>query len=138
MTQTTGANVGSTDNRYVAHFCRLTSKGDNIILYSKGESAKPSCYTTDCVSAILYILLKGEKGNAYNVANADTYISARGLAELLRDNFNPNISVEFRLNDNMGYAPETKLRLSTAKLQELGWSPQNDLKAILSKLISNL
>ena len=47
-----------------------------------------------------------------------------------------NISVEFRLNDNMGYAPETKLRLSTAKLQELGWSPQNDLKAILSKLIS--
>ena len=114
----------------------LTSKGDNIILYSKGESAKPICYTTDCVSAILYILLKGEKGNAYNVANADTYISARGLAELLRDNFNPNISVEFRLNDNMGYAPETKLRLSTAKLQELGWSPQNDLKAILSKLIS--
>lgn len=137
LTQTTGVNVSSTDNRYVAHFCRLTAKGDNIILYSKGKSAKPICYTTDCVSAILYILLKGEKGNAYNIANENTYISARELAEYLRDNFNSAIRIEFRLNDNMGYAPETRLRLSTAKLQRLGWSPQNDLKTILSKLISN-
>ena len=136
LTQTTGVNVSSTDNRVITQFCRLASQGQNIILHTQGRAARPYCYTTDCVSAILYILLKGEKGNAYNVANADTYISARGLAELLRDNFNPNISVEFRLNDNMGYAPETKLRLSTAKLQELGWSPQNDLKTILSKLIS--
>ena len=136
LTQTTGVNVSSTDNRVITQFCRLVSQGQNIILHTQGRAARPYCYTTDCVSAILYILLKGEKGNAYNIANADTYISARGLAELLRDNFNPNISVEFRLNDNMGYAPETKLRLSTAKLQELGWSPQNDLKTILSKLIS--
>lgn len=135
LTQTTGANVSSTDNRVITQFCRLASQGQNIILHTQGGAARPYCYTTDCVSAILYILLKGEKGNAYNVANADTYISARELAELLRDNFNPNISVEFKLNNGMGYAPETKLRLSTKKLRGLGWTPMNNLKAIIGKLI---
>lgn len=138
LTQTTGAGIAKDDNRVIAQFARLASQGQDIILHTTGEAARPYCYTTDAISGILYILMKGEAGEAYNVSNDETYISARGMAEYLRDNFNPNISVRVELNDNMGYAPATKLKLTSAKLVDLGWIPQYGLKEIFCKLIAYL
>ena len=138
LTQTTGAGIAKDDNRVIAQFAKLAAKGEDIVLHTTGESARPYCYTTDCVSALLYILLKGKKGEAYNVANDSTYISARGMAEFLRDNFNPAIDVRVELNDNMGYAPVSKLDLSTEKLRTLGWQPQYDLKQLFERLIAYL
>jgi len=138
LTQTFGAGVSPNDNRVFAQFARSVINGTDIILHTKGESAKPYCYTTDCISAILYILIKGEKGEAYNVANPDTYISIKGMAEFLRDNFNPNIKVTVELHPEMGYAPVTKLNLSSEKLMNLGWKPQYGLKEMFDRLIKSM
>ena len=83
-------------------------------------------------------MLKGEDGEAYNVANEDTYISARGMAEYLKKNFNSDIDVRVELNDNMGYAPATKLQLSSDKLRELGWKPRYQLYDIFDNLIKSM
>ena len=138
LTQTTGAGIAKDDNRVVAQFARLAAKGEDIVLHTTGESARPYCYTMDCVSALFYVLLRGKKGEVYNVANENTYISARGMAELLRDNFNPSIDVRIELNDNMGYAPVSKLDLSTEKLRALGWQPRYDLQQLFERLIAYL
>lgn len=138
LTQTTGPGIAKDDNRVVAQFARLAAKGEDIVLHTTGESARPYCYTMDCVSALLYILLKGKNGEAYNVANESTYISARGMAEFLRDNFNSAIDVRVELNDNMGYAPVSKLDLSTMKLRALGWQPRYDMKQLFERLIAYL
>ena len=138
LTQTFGAGVASDDNRVFAQFARSIINDTDIVLHSTGESAKPYCYTTDCISAILYILLKGEKGEAYNVANSNTYISIREMAEFLRDNFNPKIKVLIEEHPEMGYAPVTRLNLSTIKLESLGWSPKYDLKEMYEKLIKSM
>ena len=138
LTQTFGAGVSADDNRVFAQFARSVIRGDDIILHTTGESAKPYCYTTDCVSAILYILLKGQSGEAYNVANEDTYISIRDMAEFLRDNFNPEITVRVESHPEMGYAPITKLHLSAAKLMALGWQPKFDLKDMYNNLIKSI
>lgn len=138
LTQTTGAGIAKDDNRIIAQFARLAAEGKDIILHTTGESARPYCYTTDAISAILYILLKGKNGETYNVANEDTYISAREMAEYLQANFNPNINVRLELNDNMGYAPVSRQRLSSSKLVALGWTPRYGLKEIFEKLIEYL
>lgn len=135
LTQTLGAGVSENDNRVFAQFARSVIKGEDIILHTKGESAKPYCYTTDCISAILYILLNGEKGEAYNVANTDTYISIRNLAEYMKEQFAPSISVRIVQTDGLGYAPVTKLRLSTEKLEALGWKPQVGKREMFDRLI---
>ena len=85
-------------------------------------------------------LIKKKKkvGEAYNVANEDTYISAKGMAEYLKDNFNPNINVQIVLLNGMGYAPVTKQRLSSAKLMDLGWKPQFGLNSIFRRLINSI
>lgn len=138
LTQTFGAGVSPDDNRVFAQFARSVINGQDIVLHTQGKSAKPYCYTTDCVSAILYVLLKGTNGEAYNVANEDSYISVKDLAVFLKENFNPNINVVVDIREDFGYAPETMLRLSTSKLQRLGWSAQYGLKEMFRRLISSI
>ena len=138
LTQTTGAGIAKDDNRVIAQFARLAAEGQDIILHTTGESARPYCYTTDAVSGILYILLKGKDGEAYNVANEETYISARDMAEYLKKKFNSAISVRVDLNNNMGYAPPTKLQLNSNKLRILGWKPQYQLHDIFGNLIKSI
>lgn len=138
LTQTFGAGVAADDNRVFAQFARSVMVGTDIILHTTGESAKPYCYTTDCASAILTILLKGVDGEAYNVANQETYISIREMAEFLRDNFNPSIMVVVEEHPEIGYAPVTKLHLSSEKLMALGWKPQYDLKEMFNRLFASM
>lgn len=136
LTQTFGAGVATDDNRVFAQFARSVSAGTYIILHTKGESSKPYCYTTDCASAILTILLKGANGEAYNVANQDTYISIRDMAEFVRQNFNPQIHVVVDEQSAMGYAPVTKLHLSSEKLAALGWKPRYNLTEMFTRMIN--
>lgn len=138
LTQTTGAGISRDDNRVIAQFARLVAQGQDIVLHTTGESARPYCYLMDCISAILFILLKGNPGESYNVANEETYISARGMAEYLKQHFNPSIQIRVELNGSMGYAPATKQRLSAQKLRNLGWEPEYPLHRIFERLIAYL
>ena len=138
LTQTTGAGISRDDNRVIAQFARLAAQGQDIVLHTTGESARPYCYLMDCISAILFILLKGNPGESYNVANEETYISARGMAEYLKQHFNPSIQIRVELNGSMGYAPATKQRLSSQKLRNLGWEPEYPLHRIFERLIAYL
>ena len=138
LTQTTGAGIARDDNRVIAQFARLTAEGKDIVLHTTGESARPYCYTIDAITALLYILLKGNNGEAYNVSGKETYVSVYDMAMFVKDTFNSGINVRIELDDTMGYAPVTKLRLSTEKLESLGWVPQYGLKDILGRLIEYL
>lgn len=138
LTQTFGAGVSESENRVFAQFARSAIKGEDIELHTTGESAKPYCYTTDAICAMLYLLLKGEKGEAYNIANKDSYISIRDMAYLVKDEFNPNLKVVIAPKENQGYAPETKLKLDTSRIEALGWKPVYGLKEMFCKLIDSL
>ncbi len=135
LTQTFGPGVYENDNRVFAQFAKSAILNENIELSTEGKSAKPYCYTIDAVNAILTILLKGQNGEAYNVANEDSYISIKNMADLVIENFNPSIKVNIKLDPTKGYAPDTKLRLSCHKLKALGWIPNYDLITMFDRLI---
>ena len=136
LTQTFGAGIAETENRVFAQFARSAIKGENIEMHTTGESAKPYCYTSDAVSAMLHLLLLGEKGEAYNIANKDSYISIHDMAYLVRDSFNPNNDVVVAQNEYQGYAPQTKLKLDTYKIEMLGWKPKYGLRDMFERLIA--
>lgn len=138
LAQTFGAGVDSTDNRVFAQFARSIIAGNDIILHTEGNLARCYCYTTDAVSAILFILLRGESGEAYNVANPETYISIRSMAELLVRTFNPKLNVRIELKEGQGYSPTTKLRLDTTRIESLGWRPNHNLHSMFERLIESL
>lgn len=136
LTQTTGPKVAFEDNRVINAFCRAASQNENITLYTTGESSRPYCHIDDAISAILLLLQKGVKGEAYNVANESTFISAYNLALFIKEHLNPSINVKVELKKDVPYAPQTQIRMSTAKLHALGWKPQHGLKDICRDVIN--
>lgn len=138
MTQTFGAGVEYNDGRVFAQFARKAIEDQNIELHTTGATSRMYCYTTDAVRAMLFLLLKGEKGEAYNIANKGSYISIKDMAFLVRDSFNPDIDVVVAPKTNQGYAPETKLRLDTSKIEALGWSPKYELREMFARLIKSM
>lgn len=137
LTQTFGAGISKDDNRVFAQFAKAAVKKENIILHTKGDTIRNYCYLTDAVSAILTILIKGKSSNSYNVANTDTCISIKNMAELVaKDN---NISVEFQINDrDHGYNPTIKICLDSSKLYALGWQAKIGIEEMFFRLISYL
>lgn len=138
LTQTFGAGIPKEDNRVFAQFARSVIGGNDIVLRTEGRSAKPYCYTTDCVSALIYILLKGENGEAYNVASPGTYVTIRELAGMFREMFNPGIEVRVEPIENSGYAPDTQVNLNSERLQALGWRPRYGLREMLKRLVAGM
>lgn len=57
------------------------------------------------------------------------------MALFLKKNFNPLVNVIIKEHPEMGYAPVTKLNLSSEKLMDLGWKPQYDLYQMFEHLI---
>ena len=83
LSQTFGAGVDYADGRVFAEFARCAVEGRDIVLHTQGNTVRSYCYAKDAVAAILYVLLKGNSGEAYNVTNMDTAVSIREMAELV-------------------------------------------------------
>jgi len=136
LTQTISPYISDSDMRVFAQFARHAAKGEDIELHSEGTASRQYIHIDDAVDAILCVLQKGLPGEVYNAAREDSYISVRDMAKFVQDNFNPSGKVVFHLRDDMGYAPTTKLRLSTDKLKGLGWKANYSLKEMYEKLIN--
>lgn len=135
LTQTFGAGVSLADNRVFAQFSKSIINNEDIVIHTKGESAKPYCYTIDAVNALFYLLLRGETGQAYNVANSSSYISIKDLADFMVNEFSTLSKTVIEEKEGMGYALVTKLKMSTQKLESLGWKPIYSLSKMFENLI---
>ena len=123
LTQTFGPGFNYNDNRIFAYFLRCMNEKKDIILKTKGETERSYLATTDAVTAILAVLLKGKRGEAYNAANEGTYCSISRMAEDVAKE--SGIKVLYDIQDERlnGYPQTLYMDLDTSKLQELGWKP---------------
>lgn len=121
LTQVCGLGITPSDNRILAQFCRLKIEGKPIVLHTTGKSARPYIYTLDAITAILSLLLKGVSGEAYNISNDESYISAYDLGRKIAG-LHPVSEFRCELETKKYYPPETYLRLTSQKLQALGWN----------------
>lgn len=140
LCQTFGPGVNYQDNRVFAQFSRSVVEEKDIILHTEGTTERNYCSIRDSISGILYILISGEVGQAYNIANENTMISISDLATKFVGMTSNKISVKFDIQDikNYGYNPEVKLKLKTKKLEQLGWQPKVSLDDILLGLVQSM
>lgn len=141
LSQTFGAGVEYQDGRVFAEFARCAVEKKDIILHTQGNTVRSYCYTKDAIRAILYILLKGQRGEAYNVTNMDTAVSIKEMAQLVCSLYPENgIQVKIEIPEDVasfGYNPEMVIRLDSSKLQELGWEPTVGLKEMFERMIKS-
>ena len=136
LAQTFGPGVPADDRRVFAQFARSVISRQNIVLQTPGESRHSYLYSADAASAILTVLLLGERGQVYNAANPATYCSIREMAEMAAHELaHDEIQVEIRLADASKYPPTHSLNLCADKLMALGWHPTVDLPGMYRNML---
>lgn len=63
------------------------------------------------------------------------------MAQVVAENFSDGCSkiiFDIPENNRYGYAPATKMKLSSKKLRELGWKPEFSLKEMFERMIPDL
>lgn len=138
LTQTFGPGVEYTDKRVFAEFARCVIEKRDIVLKTKGETERSYLYTMDAVSAILTIMLKGVGGQAYSVANEDTYCSIAEMAATVAKLGDINVMFDIQDTNNLGYANTLYMDLDTSLLKSLGWKATIGLSTMYLKMIKSL
>ena len=141
LAQTFGAGVSPADGRVFAQFTRSCLHGQDIVLHTEGKSMGNYCYTADAVAGLLTILLLGENANAYTVANESASMPIRDVAKLVSDTLTGGATqIKFDIPESSltyGYAPDVTMKLSSAKLRALGWSPEVALPDMFRRLAAS-
>lgn len=123
-----GPSITSTDTRASSSFARDVANGNNIVMKSSGEQIRSYCYTLDCASAILTVLINGDCGEAYNISNRDSIISIREMADALAKAGNVDVVFENPTDAEVkSYNPMSNSALNSKKIEKLGWRAQFSL-----------
>ena len=122
---TYGPYMTESDSRANVQFMKNALAGQNIVLKSAGTQMRSYCYVADCASAILTVLLNGEVGESYNIANSTARTTIAGLAETIAKVSGTNVIFEDpTATDIANRTPIAKQVLNSQKLESLGWKGQ--------------
>lgn len=134
-----GPTMTGSDSRAVSEFLRSAVDGRNIGMKSAGLVERSHCYVINAVDAILTVLLKGAKGNAYNIADPACQMTIRDFA--LQSAKAGGCEVVFENPSDLelkGYSKISRQVLSAAKLMELGWHGQIAGSAAIAQTVAIL
>ena len=116
------------DNRAFAQFLRNARDNQDIVMKSSGEQLRSWCYIVDCVSALLFILLLGEKCQAYNIASRNSNCRIKDFASTVAKIGGRSLILESPTElERKGYNPVSQSVFSVQKLESLGWSSGFDI-----------
>ena len=139
LSRTYGPTLLPTDTKAISQFIHKGVAGEDIVLKSEGNQLYSYSYVADAVSALLYCLLDGECGQAYNVADTGSDIALKDLARIVADYAGKQVVFELPdAKEAAGYSTATKAVLDAAKLRSLGWSAHYDMRAGLTRTMDIL
>ena len=139
FTRSYGPSMKPDDTKAISQFIRKGVMGEDIVLKSAGTQYYSYTYVTDAVSGLLYVLLLGTAGEAYNIADERSDITLKDLAAIIADH--AGRQVVFELPDaveSAGYSTATKARLDGSKLQALGWKARYSISEGIPRTIDIL
>lgn len=134
-----GPYFTESDNRAYAQFFRDAITDRDIVMKSSGEQYRSWCYVVDAVLGILYVLLKGERGNAYNIADENSNVTIREFAEMIAHACGREVIIDAPSEiEAKGFNKVRKSVFSTTKLSQLGWSVEGTINDKIKRTINEL
>lgn len=117
-----GPTASPYDNRVASAWSYQAARGEDIIMKSDGSQIRSYCYSLDCASAMLKVLLCGNNCHAYNISNPDSIISIKQMAEILTKSGGVNLKMELPSDEERkGFNPMSNSSLESTSLINLGW-----------------
>lgn len=128
-----GGCTSDKDNRATVQFMRKAIAGEDIIMLSEGKQMRSYTYVADAVIGAMTILLSGEKGQAYNIANKNSRITIADFAKIVAEECRVNRI--FDISVNPGDTPITFAVLSTDKIEQIGYSGRYNIREGIARAI---
>lgn len=139
LTRSYGPSMLMSDTKAISQFIRRGIEGEDIILKSTGNQFYSYTYVADAVSGLLTVLLKGECGEAYNIADEKSDITLKDLAGVIAGCTKKKVVFQIpEAVEAAGYSRATKARLDNTKIQSLGWKAKYDIKSGIERTINIL
>ena len=117
-----GPTASEKDNRVSSSWAYSAAHGDDILMKSDGRQIRSYTYCLDCASAIITVLIRGRKNEAYNISNPDSVINIQKMANILAEYSGVKIqTVNPSVEEKKSFNIMINSSLDSSKLQELGW-----------------
>ncbi len=134
-----GPTVLENDTKASSQFIQKAVAGENIVLKSEGNQYYSYTYMADAISGLLTILMSGETGKAYNIADTRSDIRLKDLAAILAEMAGKRVIFELpNAVEKAGYSKATKARLDGSELRKLGWNPMYTIQSGLERTVAVL
>jgi len=134
-----GPTMRLDDSKAMSQFLMNGVHGENIVLKSQGLQKYSYCYVGDAVQGLLYCLLKGESGDAYNIADIRTDMLLKDIAGYIASLNGQKVVFDLPdMVEQKGFSKVTVGVMDSSKLQTLGWQPFDNLKSGIKKTIEIL
>lgn len=122
-----GPTMTRGDSRAVSEFLWNAADGRDIVMKSAGLMERSHCYIVDAVRGLLTVLLNGERGRAYNIADRRYQMQICDFARRAARAGGCQVIVqEPGALERAGYSRVSRAVLDASGLEELGWRPQTE------------
>lgn len=134
-----GPTLLKDDTKALSQFIHNALDGKDIVLKSEGRQYFSYLHVADAVSGILTVMLKGECGHAYNVADEASDIRLRDLAALVAEHCGRKVVFDLpQASESAGFSPATLARLDGSALKALGWCCAFDIAAGIRNVLDQM
>ena len=122
-----GPTMTQGDSRAVSEFFRSAAEGRNIVMKSAGLMERSHCYVVDAAQALLTVLLNGERGRAYNIADRRYQMRICDFAQQAARAGGCQVMIQEPSElERAGYSKVSRAVLDASRLEELGWRPRTE------------
>ena len=126
------------DDRAFAQFLRRVKVGEDVIMKSEGRQVRSYCHVEDCALALFWILLRGSNGEAYNIANCESVVSIKELAEMIARMGSKRVVLDLLSEEeHKGNSVIQRAVLKPSKLESLGWKPRLALEEGVRRILDS-
>ena len=134
-----GPTALKSDRRVSSAWAYSAACGEDIVMKSDGCQLRSYTHCLDCASAILTALVKGKRGEAYNISNHDSVVTIRQLAEILAAKSGVSLRFDMpSLAERTAFNPMSNSSLNASKLEALGWHGVFDAESGLMNTVQAL
>ena len=118
-----GPTMLMSDTKASSQFIQKALKGEDIVLKSRGEQFFSYTYVADAVSAMLYVLLYGENGMAYNISNDTCNVHLKDFARYCAEWAGKEVIYDLPSEEERkGFSIAMKAILQNNRIKSIGWT----------------
>lgn len=134
-----GPTMLMSDSKASSQFIKKALNHEDIVLKSRGEQLFSYTYMADAVRGMLHVLLHGENGVPYNIANEACNVRLKDFAQLCAEWTGRDVVFDLPSETELkGFSIAMRAVLDNSRLRALHWEPVFTMKDAVRRTLEIL